>query len=338
MSGYLSIEQVTRLLEGINGARVKQRDGMSHLEAYDIRRELTRVFGFGRWSARVTSMELIYERLPRMSKQSGRWVADEAGETRVYVGYRCGLLLRVHAPDGTLLAEYEEWAAGDASNFPLGSHAEAHDFAIKTAESQALKRCAVNLGDQFGLSLYAQGSRQPLVRWTLGPEGKEAYERLHGGDAQPAQQQAAEEHVPDESDPTVTDHGVEPAPDPRESNGHAVATGQRKHTAPVVEEPAAPADIPPDPPAPEDVPERQVEVDPPENPRRPEAQNGELSPAETLWQQAVAARTSSRDERVRILLTLTTQAIERKLATARLDSGKSLKAALQNELTRARTS
>jgi hypothetical protein len=37
-------------------------------------------------------------------------------------------------------------------------------MAIKTAETQALKRCAINLGDQFGLSLYRNGSTAPLVR------------------------------------------------------------------------------------------------------------------------------------------------------------------------------
>jgi hypothetical protein len=35
---------------------------------------------------------------------------------------------------------------------------------VKTAESDALKRAAICLGDQFGLSLYNNGSTAPVVR------------------------------------------------------------------------------------------------------------------------------------------------------------------------------
>jgi len=37
---------------------------------------------------------------------------------------------------------------------------------MKTALSQAMKRCAVNLGDGFGLSLYNDGSRDAVVCWS----------------------------------------------------------------------------------------------------------------------------------------------------------------------------
>jgi hypothetical protein len=73
--------------------------------------------------------------------------------------------LTVMAPDGTVLATYTEAAVGDSTNQP--SHADAHDLALKTAESQALKRCAINLGDQFGLGLYAKGSRALLIKGTF---------------------------------------------------------------------------------------------------------------------------------------------------------------------------
>lgn len=41
-----------------------------------------------------------------------------------------------------------------------------------TAESQALKRCAINLGDQFGLSLYGGGRTDALVQITYGHPGE----------------------------------------------------------------------------------------------------------------------------------------------------------------------
>jgi hypothetical protein len=40
-------------------------------------------------------------------------------------------------------------------------------MAVKTAESDALKRAAINLGTQFGLSLYDNGSRNDVVGHSL---------------------------------------------------------------------------------------------------------------------------------------------------------------------------
>ena len=51
----------------------------------------------------------------------------------------------------------------------IGEH---HDNAVKTAASDALKRCAINLGTQFGLSLYDDGRTTDVVKGTLVmPEG-----------------------------------------------------------------------------------------------------------------------------------------------------------------------
>ena len=46
-------------------------------------------------------------------------------------------------------------------------------MAVKTAESDALKRAAINLGDQFGLSLYNNGSTAPVVTQTLAGDTNE---------------------------------------------------------------------------------------------------------------------------------------------------------------------
>ena len=154
---YLNTSQHDQLLRGVHPSRVHNLKGLSYMEAYDIRAHLNRVFGFGRWSADVLSMEPLFERFHKNSKNVDA----------VSVGYRAGLTLSVCAPDGELLATYTEYAAGAASGFPVAKQADAHDMAIKTAESQALKRAAINLGDQFGLSLYQKGSRNPIVMRTL---------------------------------------------------------------------------------------------------------------------------------------------------------------------------
>jgi recombination DNA repair RAD52 pathway protein len=73
--------------------------------------------------------------------------------------------------NGNELARYCEAAAGSASGpaTMLGDH---HDNALKTAASDALKRCAINLGTQFGLGLYDKGSTAEVVMGTLvKPEG-----------------------------------------------------------------------------------------------------------------------------------------------------------------------
>jgi DNA recombination protein Rad52 len=151
----LTKQQHDILLKGINSDRIAQRKGgggkaLSYLEAWDVKAHMNRVFGFLNWSADVTSAELAYE-----DNADGRW----------NVAYKVLLTLKVNG------ATYTEAAVGSAV---LPSRGEAHDMAIKTAESDAFKRAAINLGDQFGLSLYNNGSTQPVVKQTLvAPEGDE---------------------------------------------------------------------------------------------------------------------------------------------------------------------
>lgn len=151
---YLSDQQIAQLLRAINPLRVsKDGKGFSHVEAYDVRAHLTRIFGFLRWSEEVTSQELIFE--DRGEGERPKWT----------VAYRSIVALTIFSPSGRVLATYTEGAVGDASNQP--SRADAHDLALKTSQSQALKRSACNLGDQFALSLYNKGSRDPLVKIVL---------------------------------------------------------------------------------------------------------------------------------------------------------------------------
>ena len=148
--------QRSALLKGINERRVAKRNqsGMtlSYLEAWDVKAHLIRIFGFGGWSWSVTTAELAFED----KTEKGQWT----------VGYRVIGVLTVPALDCT----YAEAAVGSSNNPQRG---EAHDMAIKTAESDALKRAAINLGDQFGLSLYNSGKIAPVVIETLSGGEKE---------------------------------------------------------------------------------------------------------------------------------------------------------------------
>jgi recombination DNA repair RAD52 pathway protein len=140
-------KQREQLLKPINESRVAQRPGaggrtLSYLEAWDVRAHMIRIFGFGKWSWTVSSADLVYEEKDKM------WD----------VAYK--IIGSIHI-DG---AVYTEAAVGSAR---LPSRGEAHDMAVKTAESDAFKRAAMNLGDQFGLSLYNNGSTRPVVTTTL---------------------------------------------------------------------------------------------------------------------------------------------------------------------------
>lgn len=145
----ISAEQYGQLLKPLSGSRIAKRKQagleLSYLEAWDVRAHLIRIFGFGGWSSVVESADLAFE-----ENVNGKWS----------VGYKVLLRLTIH----DLGCYYTEAAIGSSTQ---GSRGEAHDMAIKTAESDALKRAAINLGTQFGLSLYDNGSRQDVVGHTL---------------------------------------------------------------------------------------------------------------------------------------------------------------------------
>lgn len=161
---YLKPEQVDQLIRPINGNRVgKDGKNFSHVEAYELRAHLTRIFGFGRWSEELVEQELLFETMDtllRKDKQTKKPIpgSEYAAWT---VCWRSVVRVTVAAPDGTVLATYTEGATGEATNQP--SRGDAHDLALKTSQSQAFKRSCANLGDQFGLGLYNKGSYLPLV-------------------------------------------------------------------------------------------------------------------------------------------------------------------------------
>ncbi len=152
----LTTEQINELKKAIEPQRVKSLEGFSYIEIWDVRRLLNVIFGFAGWSADTTEMILISE--DQVKTKTGR------DAYRVIYRAKCSLRIEDTFGDG---ASYTEWAAGTSIN---PSRADAHDNAIKNAESGALKRCAVNLGDQFGLSLYKDGSTEATVIETLTEE------------------------------------------------------------------------------------------------------------------------------------------------------------------------
>ena len=151
----LNDNQYQQLLKPLNPARIAKRSGggrqLSYLEAWDVKAHLNRIFGFLNWSSDVVESSLAFEE----KNEKGQW----------HIGYKVTLRLSINGSgDEWLRTTYTEAAVGFST---LPSRGEAHDMAIKTAESDALKRAAINLGTQFGLSLYNNGSPKDVVGTTL---------------------------------------------------------------------------------------------------------------------------------------------------------------------------
>lgn len=157
--------QYETLMRPLHSSRVAKRQQggkqLSYLESWDVRAHLIRMFGFGNFDIITESQNFIGTR----EYQSG------SGTDMVECIWHAMVRLDVRGEDGLPLCTYREGAVGSTSG-PATMIGEHHDNAAKTAASDALKRCAMNLGTQFGLSLYDNGTTNDVVKKTLVvPEG-----------------------------------------------------------------------------------------------------------------------------------------------------------------------
>ena len=153
---HLTTEQVDLLLKDLHPARVSKRQqggaSLSYLEAHDVRATLIRVFGFAGFDVETTRAEVI-DISRRGPDGTGHYVVTAVAQASV----------TIHATG----AVYSDVAAASQVGPVLG---DTMDFAVKTAASDAMKRCCTNLGTQFGLSLYANGQTRDTVRFTAAPD------------------------------------------------------------------------------------------------------------------------------------------------------------------------
>lgn len=156
----LTEAQVRHLYSPLARDRVEARQGMSYLNVSDVRRWLIRIFGIGGFSTYADQAECVSAReVPKM--KDGKPIVVDG---KVVLQWEVCWRVRVRLYIEQLGAEWTEYAVGSSTQPSLP---EAHDMAIKTAESDALKRCAVNLGDQFGLSLYFSKGRSTVFASVL---------------------------------------------------------------------------------------------------------------------------------------------------------------------------
>lgn len=190
----LNERQRKMLLSDLAAGRSKMRDGFHYLEQWDVRRHLIRIFGPTGFDVQILNSDLVSH-------------VENDGRHTVVWKVTVRLTVKPSDESGHILdvAIYEAVATGAAQNMP--NLAKAHDQAIKSAESDALKRAAVNLGTQFGLSLYNNGSNADVVKWTLDRE-EEAPEPSQTPQDEPVVPEPTEEPEsaaePQESTPRAT--------------------------------------------------------------------------------------------------------------------------------------
>ena len=202
----LTIEQYRTLRKPLNPTRVAKRSQggktLTYLESWDVRAHLSRVFGYTAWDEEILDCYQVGVR--EYTTKDGKAMAEPIWFARVQ--------LTVRDTDGQQMCRYTESAVG-SSAAPDYLLAESHDNAVKTAASDALKRCAINLGTQFGLSLYDDGSMRDVVKGTIvGPDGFDV--KPEGADLSADQAAALSHSLGREDDSESPTQAPETAPEP----------------------------------------------------------------------------------------------------------------------------
>lgn len=114
--------------------RTERGKTLSYIEGWRAISEANRIFGFDGWSRETVASDCVWQGSCDRLKACS---------------YRARVRITVHAGDTTIIREGS--GAGHGSAETLG---EAHESALKEAETDATKRALVTFGNPFGLSLY----------------------------------------------------------------------------------------------------------------------------------------------------------------------------------------
>lgn len=184
--------QMRQLLADLNEARVATRrqggSNLSYIEAWDARRSMIRIFGFGGYSTRVVGTRTVYQeqdvpafeynkskdapKVQKIERYTTVQASPDGAQFRTIevqkpvFNWRVAIEVTYEVYVHQLGAVYSDAAIAGQVGPDIG---EVADFAVKTAESDAFKRCVINLGTQFGLSLYDNGSLGDVVGVVIAP-------------------------------------------------------------------------------------------------------------------------------------------------------------------------
>jgi DNA recombination protein Rad52 len=151
MTCTFSPEQITALAAPLDRAKVRQREqgrsSVSYLEGWQVIAEANRIFGFDGWQRETVALRCVNQS-ERSIGRDGRsgWGVTYTARVRITVGESSGAqLIR------------EGCGAGHGIDTDLG---QAHESALKEAETDAMKRALMTFGNPFGLALYDKQQRE----------------------------------------------------------------------------------------------------------------------------------------------------------------------------------
>jgi len=153
MTCTFSPEQITALSAPLDRAKVRQRrqgrSQVSYLEGWQVIAEANRIFGFDGWQRETVALRCVHqaERLIGEEQRPG-WGVTYTARVRISVSASTA---------GQPALIREGCGAGHGIDIDLG---QAHESALKEAETDAMKRALMTFGNAFGLALYDKQQRE----------------------------------------------------------------------------------------------------------------------------------------------------------------------------------
>ncbi|MCX5967465.1 MAG: RAD52 family DNA repair protein [Cyanobacteria bacterium] len=178
-----STQQIAALSAPLDRAKVQTRSqagrSLAYLEGWQAIAEANRIFGFDGWQRETIAVQCVSERERTLgSSNRAGWGVTYTARVRISVGD----VIR------------EGSGAGHGIDADLG---QAHESAIKEAETDAMKRALMTFGNPFGLALYDKQQREVTSSATAAPN---ANPRSRPVEAAPRQQpQSPAQQEPDPS-------------------------------------------------------------------------------------------------------------------------------------------
>jgi DNA recombination protein Rad52 len=137
-------EQKSALAAPLSSAHVKTRNqggrAVSYVEGWHAIAEANRIFGFDAWCRETVELKCVSER----EREIGKDKAPGWGVTYI-------ARVRITVFSGTEEVIREGCGTGHGIDRDLG---QAHESALKEAETDAMKRALMTFGNPFGLALY----------------------------------------------------------------------------------------------------------------------------------------------------------------------------------------
>ena len=145
-TAVFSTEQIAALSAPLDRAKVQTRSqagrSLAYLEGWQAIAEANRIFGFDGWQRETIAVQCVSERERTLgSSNRAGWGVTYTARVRI----RVGEVIR------------EGSGAGHGIDADLG---QAHESALKEAETDAMKRALMTFGNPFGLALYDKQQRE----------------------------------------------------------------------------------------------------------------------------------------------------------------------------------